>query len=295
MRNFLPPSPKGWPPLAWGVSAVIHLAAIGGLVWLSAHSPEYSDNISLVRLYEASNDAREYRMILLSSVTSGEEREIPDAVAAVGPLGLAAAPISSGGIGFGVREPIMLPEPTGLPFEGASRTVPGAIVVGTSRAIGPGVPDERIWRLPGAAVGSGGEGDEDFDWGPNEAMLAARIVEMLDSVLVDSSRIEDIPSWLFEAGGNTWGIDQQFIHLGPIKLPTALLALLPIPDAGNYAMEQRARWLRDVRNAIDRQAQDKAGMALFRRGVNELRDRMEREREEQRRRERVAARDTVIP
>src|SRR2546422_9450863 len=48
--------------------------------------------------------------------------------------------------------------------------------------------------------------------------------------------------------GKTIGIDSQYIHVAGIKIPTAVLALLPITlPQGNYDEQRRARQLEDMR------------------------------------------------
>ena len=134
---------------------------------------------------------------------------------------------------------------------------------------------------------------ETGEWGPLEAQLALRVAEMLDSLLLDSLIGEGIPRWVFTAGGQQWGVDPQFIHLGPVKIPTALLAYLPGLPQGNYEQMQQARWLADVRQQILRQAQDMDRLESFRGSIDQLRARRIKERERERiRRGLVAGRDS---
>ncbi len=95
--------------------------------------------------------------------------------------------------------------------------------------------------------------------------------------------------------GYQWGVDSKFIHLGPVKIPTVLLALLPIPATGNYEQAQQARGLADVRDQIMRQAQRMDDLETFRGYIKQLEERKRRERDEERRRRGiVAGRDSVI-
>jgi len=101
-------------------------------------------------------------------------------------------------------------------------------------------------------------------------------------------------------GGRTWGIDGQFIHLGGIKIPTLLLALLPIPATGNFDQAVEAADYERMRQEIIFQARRQADREQINNYIKEL-----REREDEKRRQRqallakpdtvIAARDTIIP
>ena len=99
-------------------------------------------------------------------------------------------------------------------------------------------------------------------------------------------------------GGQQWGIDPEFIYLGPIKIPTVLAALLgfaQLPQMGNYELAQQQQWLADVRSQILNQAQRMDQMASFKRNVRAMEARLLREREEERRRRAIVARrDSII-
>jgi hypothetical protein len=108
----------------------------------------------------------------------------------------------------------------------------------------------------------------------------------------DSFALPEAPKWTTEIDGKTWGIDGRWIYLGDLKLPAALLALLPIPEGGyNYDQSKAARDLQRMREDILQAAQRAATAEEFNRYVKELRQRKDREREEKRR----VRRDTIIP
>jgi hypothetical protein len=85
--------------------------------------------------------------------------------------------------------------------------------------------------------------------------------------------------WTTERNGDKYGMDQQFIYFGKFKLPTVLLALLPINAQANPGMTERNRVLRSMLAEIDFHAQRAANEAEFRQAVEELRARRERERQ----------------
>jgi hypothetical protein len=87
--------------------------------------------------------------------------------------------------------------------------------------------------------------------------------------------------WTVGKDGRKYGVDQQYIYFGKYKLPTVLLALLPINAQANPSMVERNRALQSMRWEIDFHAQRAANEAEFRRAVDELRVRRERERKAQ--------------
>ncbi len=47
----------------------------------------------------------------------------------------------------------------------------------------------------------------------------------------ERARAAAIPEWTATLAGQTVGLDSRYVHLGPVRLPTVLLGLLPIPGA----------------------------------------------------------------
>jgi hypothetical protein len=84
--------------------------------------------------------------------------------------------------------------------------------------------------------------------------------------------------WTVEKGGQKWGIDQKKIYLGPVSLPTALLALLPLNVQGNPTEIERGRALSYQRQDIQYHAQRAASDEEFKAAVKRIRERKERER-----------------
>lgn len=159
-------------------------------------------------------------------------------------------------------------------------------------AMTPGFGDGRLWVRPGAAlrrgvVGGTGDGlggvSAPLDVGAHiasiDSVLRVRILAFLDTLPPDSFAYNmRPPSWTTEIDGRTWGIDQNWIYLGDLKLPTILLGLLPFPGQGNYELGQRNAQLQRIREDILRAAARASDAADFRRYVNELRERREAER-----------------
>ncbi len=212
----------------------------------------------------------------------------------MGPVSISAVPVGYFG-SPAARRAVAIPDSLSIGIPGASGRIPGAIIVGTRRRIGPTFGDGLLWEE--TDVGISGEEEE---WGAQETLLALEVAEMLADILEDSlwARGGGIPRWVTTIGGQEWGIDPQYIHLGPVKIPTVLAALLAfskLPDLGNYELAQQQAWLADVRNQILTQAQRMDQIKEFKRAVKALEARKRKERDEERRRRGiVAGRDSII-
>jgi hypothetical protein len=113
------------------------------------------------------------------------------------------------------------------------------------------------------------------------AMLQRRAIAFVDSL----SRLPVDPAgrngdWTVDRNGKKYGIDQKFIRLGSFSVPTALLAALPMNVQGNPIAMERARNLETMRSEIVQQAARSIRDEEFRKAVNAVRDRKERERRE---------------
>jgi hypothetical protein len=135
---------------------------------------------------------------------------------------------------------------------------PPAMVPDTGRftPIRPAPTDEVAGRTGGGRLGPArGQGTlwvQPLPLAPRE--LAQRLsrshVELVDSAVsaIVQAYIDSVvstptmpgtalPSWTTDIEGQTFGIDSKYIYLGPLKIPSALLALLPIPGGGNADLQ----------------------------------------------------------
>jgi hypothetical protein len=86
------------------------------------------------------------------------------------------------------------------------------------------------------------------------------------------------PSWKATIGGQEYGIDGQWITVAGVKIPSLILALIPLPNGGNEskALDVLGRMrVEDYRLAMPRQA----AAADQREQAREIRARVEAERE----------------
>lgn len=108
--------------------------------------------------------------------------------------------------------------------------------------------------------------------------IAARVWHQNDSLLRAQPTGRAPGDWTVTKGDTKIGIDQRKIYLGPIEIPTAVLALLPINLQANPQALDRERALSlqaaDIRNHAQRAVTNEE----FREAVKRIRERKERER-----------------
>jgi hypothetical protein len=159
------------------------------------------------------------------------------------------------------------------------------------RLVGPEYGDGRVWvRTAEAELGVVGPSpDQRTHQQRIEQAVRERMKAYIDTMPRDSFALPPPPTWTTEIGDDKWGVDGSWIYLGDFKLPTALLALLPLPQ-GNYEQAQDAAHLQRMREEIIWAARRAETAEEFRSYVNELRKRKQAERDAER-----ARRDTIIP
>jgi hypothetical protein len=123
-----------------------------------------------------------------------------------------------------------------------------------------------------------------------DSAVTARLRAFLDTMPRDSFAPPEMPKWTTEINGRTWGMDGKWIYLGGLKLPAALLALLPFPQ-GNIDQSRAANQLMQMREDIIQAARRSETREEFNQYVKELRKRKDQEREAKKR----AKGDTIIP
>ena len=163
--------------------------------------------------------------------------------------------------------------------------------------IGPGLADGRLWvrplPLPPKELARRLSKDHvDLV----DSAVTTIVQAYLDSIASDpSSRAQGLPSWTKEIAGKKFGIDSKNIYIAGLKIPAAVLALLPIP-AGNVDQNRAYNHLMDLRADLLTAAQRADNLEEFRARIREMRIRKEREREfEQNQRTAPAPADSATP
>jgi hypothetical protein len=143
---------------------------------------------------------------------------------------------------------------------------------GPSRGVRPQYSDPRVWEPPGKVVGAPKTVAETID-----SIIGVAIAPYNDSVSAAAGK-RDPTDWTIEKGGYKWGIDKHAIRLGPVSIPTALLAMLPLNITGNPITMERDRSYAAMNRDINRHAQQAINEADFMKAVRSIRERKDRER-----------------
>jgi hypothetical protein len=164
-----------------------------------------------------------------------------------------------------------VPEKTAPATGGGTGPVVGT--GGATEGVRPQYSDPRVWVSPSPVVSAPKTASQQLD-----SMLASHVLTHNDSMV--SGR--EAGDWTFQdKDGQKWGIDPRLIRLGPVSIPNAVLAMLPINHLGeNPIMGQRERQLSVMRQDIMEGAQRQMNEDDFHKAVKEVRERKEREHEE---------------
>jgi hypothetical protein len=112
-----------------------------------------------------------------------------------------------------------------------------------------------------------------------DSAVTAIVQGYLDSIAAEpTARNAALPSWTTEVAGKKFGLDSKNIYIAGLKIPAAVLALLPIP-AGNIDQNKAYNHLMDMRADLQYAAQRSANLDEFKLMIREMRARKERERE----------------
>ena len=262
------PGTRRWPLAAIVASVLVHSLLLFG--WIEGRQPVLP--------------RRPSELIVLAPPAEGA-RAVPMPYRSLRAEGRAG----NGASGVRPERPALRPRPqsvTVLPTPPQRRSRPDTASaaapeprIGIGR-IGPGLADGRLWVRP-------------LPLPPEE--LARRLtrghVELVDSAVtaivqayLDSIASEPaaqgqtLPSWTTEIAGKKFGIDSKNIYVAGLKIPAAVLALLPIP-AGNIDQNQAYNHLMDLRADLQYAAQRAENLEEFKTMIREMRLRKERERE----------------
>lgn len=118
--------------------------------------------------------------------------------------------------------------------------------------------------------------------------LAAALTQHFLAAVAEAQALDSMagyrPDWTTSIAGQPVGLDDRWIYLGPIRLPTMLLALLPIDVMPNPTEAAMARKRAAMREDILTAGRRSANLAEFAKAVKALRAQREAEREFERNR-----------
>jgi hypothetical protein len=167
--------------------------------------------------------------------------------------------------------------PAGEATGGSGEIVGGG---GATEGIRPSYADPRLWTRPGAVATAPRTAKERVD-----SVIADRLTPVRDSMLAAQALADGQRKpgdWTMKGPGGTWGMDQKNIHLGKVKIPNAVLALL----SGNLQKNLRGnptelandRRLSDIRADLLQHANREMSEDEFKQAVKAIRQRKDRER-----------------
>lgn len=209
--------------------------------------------------------------------------ELPPHVASAAPVpgrsggdGRSTRPTATVPLVASVRVPSTIPRPRST---AATTDEPssGPLIGGGGplRGIQPRYADPRLWGEPGAVVVAPKTPAERLD-----SVIVGDITAHNDSIRVASGGQRAPGDWTFQHNGQKYGMDSKYIRLGPVSIPTAVLAMLPLNVSANPTTSERARTLNSQHDEIFANAQRGINDADFQKAVREIRQRKERERKE---------------
>jgi hypothetical protein len=260
------------------VSVVVHAALLTFIILVIARprsTAESTTTTTLIQLAQEPLDAD--RLVDLPPLI--EERVIPPESEVMPPepeprpAPRPAAPTDSGVAVEAVVAPVEAP----AAIELDDRPTP---VIADRRVIGPEYAGGRVWVQPLEA--ELGIVEESPDRATHAARVASAVTRLVrayaDTMPADSFAVPAPAKWTkTDDQGRTWGIDQSWLYLGDIKIPTLLLALLNLPQ-GNYYQAQDEANLRRIRADIMQAARRIETAESIREYVKEIRKRKDAER-----------------
>lgn len=162
---------------------------------------------------------------------------------------------------------VMTEEPSSGPLVGGG---------GPLRGVQPRYADPRLWGAPGEVAAAPKTPAQRLD-----SVIAGDIKAHNDSIRIAQGNAGRKPGdWTFEHNGQKYGIDSKYIRLGPVSIPTAILAMLPLNVGANPTVSDREKTLTSRHDEIFEQAQRGINEADFQKAVREIRERKDRERRE---------------
>lgn len=145
---------------------------------------------------------------------------------------------------------------------------------GPTQGVRPAFRDPRLWKAPTDVVVAPKSVRETVD-----SMVIADVGRLNDSIAAAPRPPRwSTGDWTVERNGQKYGVDQKFIRLGPVSIPTAVLAMLPLNLQANPTAAERIRALSYMNADISYHARRAVSEDEFRRAVRNLRERKERER-----------------
>jgi hypothetical protein len=112
-----------------------------------------------------------------------------------------------------------------------------------------------------------------------DSVVTVIVQRYLDSIASEPGADQvPLPDWTTEVEGLKFGLDSRNIYIAGLRIPSVVLALLPIPATGNQsrALDKSGAWIaEDLRRAASRAVD----LDDFRQAIRELRERKQWEKD----------------
>lgn len=148
--------------------------------------------------------------------------------------------------------------------------------------IGPRFGEGRLWVRPlpetPKQIASALSGRTQAELA--DSAVNVMVQEYLDAMAKEAAGQKAAPpSWTTKVAGQLVGLDAKWIYLGPLKIPTMLLGLLPINLQGNPTQADFNRKLSVMRQDLFDAARRADNLAEFKKAVKELRHEKQQQRD----------------
>ncbi len=157
----------------------------------------------------------------------------------------------------------------------------GSAMSGAIEGMRPALADGRLYGPPPRGL-SGPEpltGKQRVD-----SVIGERFARYRDSIVavqMAAAGRRDPHDWTYkDKSGRQWGMDQQYIRLGPVSIPTALLALLPLNQNAPSPTMYESRRIANLSQEIQFNVSRAMTQEDFNTAVRRTRERKDRERSE---------------
>jgi len=174
--------------------------------------------------------------------------------------------------------PSAIPKASTQPTPSAGNgTGPQVGLGGAESGITPSFSDPRLWLPPGPVLGVPRSQSQRLD-----SVIMARLQPHLDSLEAIAEHQGKAPGdWTFNKDGKKWGMDPKYIYIGDHKIPTAILALLPLNKGANPITSNANKAFAFQHDEIQYNAQRAMNEEEFNQAVKRIRERKQREHDEE--------------
>ena len=257
------PKPSG--PLILSIG--LHIVLVAGLLWVMAVPLPFQkwlnehENVPVERIG--------YFQVPNEGVTRTGRNGGNDIPKTRGPVRHLVAPTAA---------PTGIPKPPAQASQpnGGGGTGPKVGTGGVEAGITPSFSDPRLWLPPGPVMGVPRTQSQRLD-----SVLMARFQPHLDSLQAIAAAQGKAPGdWTFTKDGKKWGMDPKYIYIGDHKIPTAILALLPLNKAANPITSNENKMFDREHDEIQFEAQRAMNEEEFNAAVKAIRERKQREHDE---------------